>query len=447
MYVLTSFLLAAVAGVHLAPSPVAAHNRIAAALDLVASTRLPGSLHPWARPELDQGRVDGGAQVEGVSLFFRPSPEQQASLEALLLAQQDPASPDYRRWITPEQYAERFGLTLNDFSRVKDWLRAQGFGAIELSRNRLRVSFAGTVHQIEAAFRTEIHLFAAGGAMHFANATELSVPPALADLVSGVRNLDDFRPRSHHLGPDSIPAWPDFTSSISGNHFLAPDDFATIYDLKPLYAAGLDGSGESIAVVGQSAISLSDIDAFRTASGLAVKEPELVLVPGLGTSAVSSADVEEADLDLEWSGAVAKNALIVYVYTGNNTSYNAFDALQYAIDQNLAPVISVSYGNCESALGASNVAVIEQWAKQANLQGQTISAASGDTGAADCDPQGSTAASHGLAVDVPASIPEVTGLGGDGVLGGCGEPRLLLERLQQQQQRIGARLHPRGGLE
>jgi subtilase family serine protease len=157
---------------------------------------------------------------------------------------------------------------------------------------------------------------------------------------------------------------------------------------------------------------MSDIDAFRTAAGLPKYDPTLLLVPSTGASQHSTGDETEADLDIEWSGAVAKNAGIIYVYVGNSTTKTVFDALKYAITNNVAPIISISYGNCEAALGSSVVMTMQQWAQQANSQGQTISGPSGDDGAADCESSTATVATHGLAVDVPAAIPEVTGVGG-----------------------------------
>src|SRR5439155_6590708 len=99
-------------------------------------------------------------------------------------------------------------------------------------------------------------------------------------------------------------------------------------------------------------------------------------------------------------------------YAGaSSTTKNVFDALQFAVDQNLAPVVSSSYGNCEANLGTF-IQILRQTVQKANAQGQTIIAASGDSGAADCDLATATSAIHGLAVDSPASVPEVTGIGG-----------------------------------
>jgi subtilase family serine protease len=185
-----------------------------------------------------------------------------------------------------------------------------------------------------------------------------------------------------------------------------PGDFAKIYDVP----SALDGTGQTIAVVGQTDISNSDIDAFRSAAGLSVNDPTVKLVPNSGTLVHSTGDETEADLDLEWAGGIAPNANIIYYTVGNGTNSNVFDSLNYAVQQNAAHVISISYGNCEANLG-SFVLTLRQWAQQANAQGQTISGPSGDDGAADCD-SNVTSATHGLAVDVPAAIPEVTGVGG-----------------------------------
>jgi subtilase family serine protease len=382
-------------------------DRIPGPVDAAQTAAVRGTAHPLARPQSDQGRTDTAQRLNGFSLVFRLSPAQQADLNQLLRDQQDPGSPNYHKWITPDQYAARFGMTQNDLAKVTSWAQSQGLTVDGISRNRTEVSFSGTVGQIEYALKTEIHNYSVNGEHHFANATDVALPAAFAAEVLSVRGLNDFHPK-----PRIRKASPRFTSSISGNHFVIPGDFATIYDLNPLYSLGLDGAGQTIAIVGQTAISLTDIDAFRLASGLTKYDPTLVLVPNTGTSTTSANDLGEADLDIEWSGGVAKNAAIVYAYVGNNPNKSVFDALQYAITNNIAPVISISYGNCEATLGSSFVLTMQQWAQQANAQGQTISGPAGDQGAADCESAGAISATHGLAVDVPAAIPEVTGVGG-----------------------------------
>jgi subtilase family serine protease len=330
----------------------------------------------------------------------------------LLAAQQNPASPSYHKWLTPTQFQARFGMSAGDIARVSAWLSAQG-----LTVNGAKptyISFSGDVAQIEAALQTQINRYQANGTEHLANATEISLPSAIANVTLGVGNLGGFRPRPR------LRLKPRYNFSSTGDHFLAPDDFTTIYDVKALYNAGYTGSGETIAVVGQSEILATDVAAFRSASGLAAKAPTFTLVPDSGTATTSTDDEEESDLDVEWSGAVAKNAAVNFIYVGDNQNYSVFDSLQYAIDNDVAPVISISYGACEASWSSADVATLSSWFEQANAQGQTVVAASGDDGAADCDDSSTatvTQAKDGLAVDLPAASPYVTGVGGTEFLG------------------------------
>ncbi len=394
---ISGFLVLAIA------APAQIRNRIAQRIE-DTEPEVVSAPHPLAHAEFDQGRVSGGMRIQRAALVFKLAPTQQAALEKLLDEQQDPDSPNYHKWLTPEQYGARFGMSENDLARVSSWLQSQGITVNGFSRARTRVFFSGTAAQVENVFHTELHRYQVNGETRFANAIEISVPRALSGIVLGVRGLDNFRPK-----PRAHVAKPNFTSHVSGNHFIAPGDFATIYNLKPLYAAGLDGTGQKVAVVGQTQINVSDIDAFRSAAGLPATNLQLVSIDG--STGFSSGDEVEADLDVEWSGGVARNAAILFVYAGSNSPKNVFDALAFAIDHNLAPVISTSYGNCEASLG-SFTSILRQDAQQANGQGQTITAASGDSGAADCESLSAKVAVKGLAVDAPASVPEVTAIGG-----------------------------------
>ncbi|HEY2738490.1 MAG TPA: S53 family peptidase, partial [Thermoanaerobaculia bacterium] len=191
---------------------------------------------------------------------------------------------------------------------------------------------------------------------------------------------------------------------------------ATIYDINGAYNSGYTGSGQTIAVVGQSEVVASDITAFQSAAGLTVKAPTMILVPGTGTAAVSTGDEAESDLDLEYSGGIATGATLDFVYVGNNQNYSVFDALQYAIDHKIAPILSISYGLCEPNLGSANYASFENILEQGASQGQTLVAASGDSGSTACyDPSTKnpvTAAMEALAVNYPASSAYAVGVGG-----------------------------------
>jgi uncharacterized protein (TIGR03437 family) len=400
-------LLLQVLAVGAAAQQIVQRNRITQPVDNSQRLTLSGHVHPSALPEYDQGRVSPSLQLSYATLTLSPSAAQQAELDQLLADQQNPASANYHRWITPEEYGQRFGASEADLNTISTWLQSQGLKVEAVARGRAWIAFSGSAAQVEAAFQTEIHHYLVNGELHFANAAAPSIPVALSGVLRGVRGLHDFR-----LKPSNrLRALPEYTTA-RGVHYIVPDDFATIYDVKPLYAAGINGSGQKLVIAGQTEINMSDIEQFRSMYGLPANNPQPLLVPGSQNPGISSNDLPEADLDLELSGAVARNASIIYVYASDVTQ-----AEQYAIDQNLAPVMSVSYGACEQETLSSDLQTFRSWAQQGNAQGMTWFAASGDSGAADCDDE----ANPGLAVDTPASIPEVTGLGGTEFVEGSGQ--------------------------
>lgn len=386
------------------------HDRVTGDLNSGPKVTLKGNVHGMARAEFDMGRADGNRMIQGVSLAFRPSAAQQKDLDQFISELADPNSPNFHKYLTPAQFGARFGMSQNDITKITSWLQTEGFTNVHVANGRNQITFDGTVAQIESTFQLEMHHYLVDGVLHLANAGDPSVPGALADSVLSVGNLNSFAPRPR------AKIQSHFTSYVTGNHFLTPADFAKIYDLGSLYAAG--GAGQKIAIVGQSTVNTADLNNFRSAAGLPASTVAMTLVGGTATRC--SGDEGESDLDIEWSGGVAQNASIIFLYAGltsgdsctarNNSVWNA---LQYAVDNKVAPFISTSYGDCESGNGQAFAQQVQGWAQQGITQGQTIVAASGDQGAADCEVSTSTSATTGLAVDMPASIPEVTGGGGN----------------------------------
>jgi len=367
--------------------------------------------------------VPASTKLTGITFAFSRTAAQQTALDALVAAQQNPASPLYHQWLTPAQFGAQFGAAASDIAAVETWLQQEGFTVDSVSNSRDRIHFSGTAALVESAFGMSLHYFKSGTETHFAPASDLTVPSALSSSVLAISNLSDYRPHTHVKVKVAQLAKPNFTSSQTGSHYLTPGDIATIYDITPAYSAGYTGTNQTIAIVGQSAINTTDITNFQTAAGLTNKTPTLTLVPNTGSSAinpVSDGDEVESDLDIEYSGAIAKGATINFVYTGNSSNNGgAFEALEYAIDSDIAPIVSSSYGDCEADLSTSGTysyaelnAVLEQGASQ----GQTIISAAGDAGSTDCsgdDPTYlTTAQQEALAVDFPASSQYVTAMGG-----------------------------------
>ena len=405
-------VMAAAALVGQTPSP-----RIRAEVTSSQMSVIKGSLHPLAQAQFDAGRVPTGMQLNGMTIFFSRSEAQQADLESLLAAQQNPASPLFHQWLTPEQFGARFGMAETDIGKVASWLEQQGFSVGSVSRSHNMISFSGTAGQVEQAFQTQMHYFNVGGERHFAPSTALSLPTAIAPTVLAVGSLNNFRPRAMHIRSNAGAPRPSFTSSVSGSVFFAPGDIKVAYDMNPLLSASINGAGQSIVIVGQSAIDPTDVENFQNAAGLSVKDPTLVLVPGTGASQIFSGDESESDLDLQWSGAMAPGADIIFVYTGSDTTKSIFNSIEYAVDQKLGNIISVSYGACETLINATSASQLEAIMSQGAAQGQTIVAASGDSGSTACFISPTTtsptlAVQQALAVSYPASSQYVTAVGG-----------------------------------
>ena len=387
--------------------PVSGNSRVA----------IPNSVHGKVRAATDLGATPVDTKLENMTVRFSLSAAQQTALAQLLSDQQNPTSSRYHQWLTPAQYGAQFGLSNADVAKVTSWLTGQGFTVQEVPASNTYVRFSGTVAQVNAAFATSIHNLQLNGNLHFANVTNISMPDALTGVVSGVTGLHDFKlkPRVHTQKVK-------FTSSISGNHYIAPADFYQIYNETPTLQAGFSGSTVTIAVMGQVDISQADVSAFRTAAGLAASTVTMKLYgadPGTGANCTSSNvncptpnldDVQESSLDVEWAGATAPGANVVFV-TSTDVMTSITDMVNDASLSSTVGIASISYGDCESSWGTSDLNTYNLLFAQANSEGITVVGPGGDDGATDCD-YSDTSATSGLEVDFPASSPYVTGMGG-----------------------------------
>src|SRR6266403_386433 len=387
---------------------------------------LKGNVHPLARPEFDQGPVTDAQPLNRMLLLLQRSPDQESALRRLLEDQQNKSSPNYHAWLTPVQFGKQFGPADADLQVVTAWLTYQGFTGIQVGPGRQVIEFSGTAGAVRTAFRTEIHRFVVDGQEHLANASDPQIPAALSPVVTGVVSLHNFPRKSHAkvlgqfrrtIGKAGLEPLFSFPNPFNGRTFygLAPGDFATIYNSKPLIAAGNDGTGQTIAIVGETNINVQDVQQFRKMFGLPANfDATNVILNGEDPGITSLGEEGEADLDVEWSGGVAPGATVKFVVSASTPASAGIDlSALYIIEHNLAGVMSESYGDCEKNLGSAGNAFYNKLWEQAAAQGITVVISSGDGGSAGCDNFNTQqVATQGLAVSGLASTPFNVSVGG-----------------------------------
>lgn len=400
---------------------------------------LKGNTHPLAQRRYDMGIAPPDLPMNRMLLVLNHDPQQDFALRKLLDDQQDKNSPSYHQWMTPAQFGAQFGATDQDIQLVTGWLQTHGFQIDRVSNGRSVIEFSGVESQVEQAFHTQIHRYVLpNGEQHWANASDPKIPAALAPAVAGVASLNNFPPShfSHVAGVISrdkatgqeTPSSPLFT--LNGNcgvpqvpycYGVGPYDFATIYDVAPSWTAvpPIDGTGQTIAIVGETDINPQDVDDFRNFFGLPAYGqqggPSLnVIHSGPAPGILNDGEETEADLDVEWSGAVAKGASVDFVVSQTTeTSLGVNLSALYIVDNNLAPVMSESYGYCELFLGTTGNQFFSSLWQQAAAQGITVMVSAGDGGSAGCDNfDVSGPATHGLQVSGFASTPYNVAVGG-----------------------------------
>ncbi len=406
--------------------------RITEAINDAKTVVLKGNVHPLARPEFDRGAASDTTSLTRALLLLQRSDTQEATLRQLMEQQQDKSSPNFHKWLTPEQFGAQFGPADADIQIVTQWLSSQGFQNIKIGPGRTVIEFTGDAGQVRSAFHTSIHQFMVRGELHNANVSDPQIPAALAPVVKGVMGLHDFRHKSfRHVAQnfhrDHAVATRNARSvtfsagcGTTGNqpcYGVAPADFATIYNITAPPANA--GSGVTIAVVQDSNVVLSDIQQFRalfnlsnnfTATNVILNGPD----PGPQGSNSQTGDEGEADLDVEWAGAVAPAATIdlVVSQTPGTLGADGIDlSAVYIIDNNLAPIMSESFGVCETGSGVS--AFYTALWEQAAAQGITVAVSTGDSGSDVCDNgTSSDFATTGVSVSGLASTPFNVAVGG-----------------------------------
>ena len=396
--------------------------RITEALDESHRIKLSGNTVPMARPQLDRGAAPPDLAMDRMQLVLTRSPQQQSALHALLEAQQDSSSPSFHKWLTPDQFGQQFGAADQDIQAVSSWLQSHGFQVNRIARGKNVIEFSGTAELVSNAFHTEIHKFVVNGEDHWANASDPEIPEALAPVVAGVASLHNFKAKPLYHLSDKWPQVagkagryrPEYNSNQG--RALAPADFATIYNLNPLYKAGITGSGVTIGAVGVAPIDAQDIVDFRKAFALPKNPPQVVVngtTPDYFQMELDQLGGDlEGTLDVSWAGAIAPNASVQFILgPDTDTTDGLALAEEYAVDNNSVDVLTESFYRCESETTSTFAEMIGSLREQAAAQGITWMVGSGDAGPYVCFNNFNPAPGP-LTVNILAASPYVIAVGG-----------------------------------
>ncbi len=432
---LLALVLSLFSVVALGQTPAATPNRLPATFDESSRLFLKGNVPAQARAQNDQGEVKADLSMNRMVLLLKRSDSQESALKAAIQQMHDPNSPQFHKWLTPKQFGAEYGPSDADIAVVTGWLKGHGFQVAGVAQGKGSIEFSGTASQVSSAFHTAMHSYTVKGKQYVANATDPSIPQALAPVVGGVLSLNNFVKTPHAILVGKRQIVRDVNGQVSfkpeaslsnGENAVGPGDLWNIYNSTPLITAStnkIDGTGQTIAIVGRSDVSTDDISGFRS---LLLPAPykstlplnQIVNGPDPG---INGDDALEQALDVEYAGSMAPAAQIDLVVSGSTNTTDGVDlSIEYIVDNNLAPVMSTSYGNCEAGMGVAENEFFNQIWQQAAAQGITSMVSAGDNGSAGCDlvgPSGSSSfpyvADEGLQVSGLASTPYNVAVGGN----------------------------------
>ena len=364
-----------------------------------AVTQLSGHIPTWASAPNDAGSAPDNLPVR-LSFVLTRSSERQADFTRLLEDQQNPASPSFHKWLSPKQLGRLYGPTTHDLSAFAAWLNTQGLTLGEIAPSGMFITVNASTSTAAKALRTSFHYFSVNGASRLSAITEPSLPSQFAPIVGSISGLSQIAIfPMHHAASLPMPARtgngsaaPQYTNSNSGSHFITPSDFATIFDLKPVYNAGITGAGQKVAIIGRSQIATTDISEFESATGLTANLPNVVIpTDGVDPGITADGDQSEATLDVDRVIGTAPKVQADLVVSGSAGGYDGiYVAAQYEVQHLLDPVMNISFGSCEVYAGPGGVSLWDTLFAQAASEGISVFVSAADSGAATCEPQFAT---------------------------------------------------------
>ena len=387
----------------------------ALALGLTSPTQADPALHRLTghvpRAAIARAHLLGQvAPQESIPLALTLPLRDQAGLDTLLHRLYTPGDPMQGRFLTPDEFTQRFGPTEQDYAAVADFARRSGLTVTGTHPNRLLLDVSGPAATVERALGVRLGRYRTPqGRLFRAPGSEPTIPTTLAGRLAGIVGLDTLAVHRPHLRPALRPAdglEPAAGSGPQGG--LTPADVRNAYSL----SGGATGAGQTIALYELDGYRPTDIAMYQSAYGLPATSLINILVDGASGAAGTNAD--EVTLDIELAQALAPNISHILVYETPNDGQDAhyLDCYNRIATDNLAKQVSTSWGSPEGQNSQSFLQGENRIFQQMAAQGQTIFSATGDNGAYD---DATT-----LSVDDPGSQPYVTGVGGTTLTSGTG---------------------------
>lgn len=353
---------------------------------------LPNHVPSWANTQNLFGAVPAEQAMEPMTLVLARHAEKEQAFEKLLSDQQDPASPEFHHWLTPSQIGERFGLSNDEIEALTGWLESRGLHVDWVAPARNFIGFSGSAGDVQRAFRVELNYYDDEGKRKIAANSAPLLPLEFLPIVKAIHGLYTIenRPMSRALPEQS--ASPNLKAS-NGDHFLMQSDFNAIYHVTNFGSTQIP---VKVGIVGRSRIDLADLANFRNLGGYALNP--IVVVPkrfgGIDPGpprtspppmGVSIGDQVEATLDVERAGSFEGVQALLVVTTAIHGDIGADAQYLVQTDPVPAPIMNVSFGECESKAGKPGVDYWDTLFQQATAEGISVFVASGDSGASGCD--------------------------------------------------------------
>jgi hypothetical protein len=404
-------------------TPAAPQPLITQPIDESQLTVLKGNTHPLARPEFDLGTAPATLPMNRMLLVLKRSAQQESALRKLLDDQQDKSSSSYHKWLTPEDYGKQFGPSDTDIQTITAWLQSHGFQVGSVAKGRNIIEFSGSASQVWETFHTTIHKYIVNGEQHWANSSDPQIPSALTQAVAGIHTLHNFIKRpalrfsGEKIAAKYVPGKQPQVTFSDGTHALGPTDYATIYNINPLYTSSppINGGGINLAVVGRSRLFNVEEDVSDFGNVFGRQQPYVTTyVNGPDPGDLGGGEEAEATLDTTWSGAIAESANVIFVVSATTNTTDGVDLSEYyIIDRNFATIMTESFSTCEANVTSAEAQGVSTLAQQAAAQGLTYIVSSDDSGAEGCDnPGAETVATGPISVNLLASSPYTVAVGG-----------------------------------